>query len=130
MRPIDVHTEATSVRVSRIAIPAASSRESSRNALSFIWTRLHSYPAIAFTFLSIAFGSIRHLRYSASARTGRDFLFFAHLLLSEHPDGLHRNDIRPERPLALTVFDHPSSSPLSRHEAGRNLAMQRSTRHA
>jgi uncharacterized membrane protein len=58
MRLVDVQTEAASVRVSRTAITAPSSLQTSRNALSFIWTGLHSYPAIAFTLLSIAFGSL------------------------------------------------------------------------
>jgi uncharacterized membrane protein len=58
MRPIDVHTEAASVRVSRTAITAPPSLESSRNALSIIWTRIGLHPATAFVFLSIAFGSL------------------------------------------------------------------------
>jgi Predicted membrane protein (DUF2142) len=58
MRLADVQTEAASVRASRTAITAPSSLQTSRNALSFIWTGLHSYPAIAFTLLSIAFGSL------------------------------------------------------------------------
>jgi len=58
MRPIDVHTEAASVRISRTAITTPSSFESSRNALSVIWTRIGLHPATAFVFLSIAFGSL------------------------------------------------------------------------
>src|SRR5215211_857779 len=58
MRPIDVHTEAASVRVSRAAVTAPSSLESSRNALSLIWTRIRLHPATAFIILSIAFGSL------------------------------------------------------------------------
>jgi uncharacterized membrane protein len=56
MRPIDVHTEAASVRISRTAITTPSSLESSRNALSLIWTRFGLHPATAFIFLSLAFG--------------------------------------------------------------------------
>jgi len=58
MRPIDVHTEAASVRVSRAAVTAPSSIESSRNALSLTWTRIRLHPATAFIILSTAFGSL------------------------------------------------------------------------
>jgi uncharacterized membrane protein len=58
MRPIDVQTEAASIRVSRTAITAPSSLESSRNALSLVWTRIGLHPATAFIVLSIAFGSL------------------------------------------------------------------------
>jgi uncharacterized membrane protein len=58
MRPIDVHTEAASVRISRTAITAPSSFESSRGVLSLIWARIGLHPASALIFLSIAFGSL------------------------------------------------------------------------
>src|SRR5215216_7724136 len=58
MRPTDVQTEAASIRVSRTAITAPSSLESSRNTLSLVWTRIGLHPATAFIFLSIAFGSL------------------------------------------------------------------------
>src|SRR5215211_3008578 len=58
MRPIDVHTEAASLRVSRTAITALSPLERARNARSIISTRIGLYPATAFIFLSIAFGSL------------------------------------------------------------------------
>ena len=58
MRPIEVHTEAASVRISRAAISAPSSLESSRNALSLILTRIRLHPATAFIILSISFGSL------------------------------------------------------------------------
>src|SRR5215211_1080577 len=58
MRPIDVHAEAASVRVSRTAITAPSPLERARNARSIIATRIGLHPATAFIFLSIAFGSL------------------------------------------------------------------------
>ena len=59
MRPIDVHSKAAaSVGVSRVPITATSSVESSWKALWLIWTRIGLYPATAFVFLSLTFGSL------------------------------------------------------------------------
>src|SRR5215212_6547705 len=58
MRPVDVHTEAAAVGVSRTPISATSRVESSRNAVWLIWTRIGLNPASTFVFLSLAFGSL------------------------------------------------------------------------
>jgi uncharacterized membrane protein len=58
MRPVDVHAEAVSVRVSQTPTIETSSLERSRNALSHIWTRVGRYPATVFVLLSLAFGSL------------------------------------------------------------------------
>src|SRR5215211_1166808 len=57
MRPSDVHSKSASIRVSRVRI-SATSFEKSWKALWLIWTRIGLYPATAFAFLSLAFGSL------------------------------------------------------------------------
>src|SRR5215211_7864818 len=57
MRPSDVHSKSASIRVSRVRI-SATSFEKSWKALWLIWTRIGLYPATAFAFLSVAFGSL------------------------------------------------------------------------
>src|SRR2546430_5488692 len=58
MRPVDVHAEAVSVRVSQTPTIETSSLERSRNALSHIWTRVGLHPATVFVLLSLAFGCL------------------------------------------------------------------------
>ncbi len=56
MRPVDVHAEAASVRVSQTPAIETSSLKRSRNALSHIWTRVGLHPATVFVLFSLAFG--------------------------------------------------------------------------
>jgi uncharacterized membrane protein len=58
MRPVDVHTEAASVRVARTPTAAPPSLAGLRNPLSHIWARIGLHPATAFVLLSLAFGSL------------------------------------------------------------------------
>jgi uncharacterized membrane protein len=58
MRPVDIHTEAASIRLSPSPTIATASIEVSRRAPSYIWERIGAQPATAFVFLSLAFGSL------------------------------------------------------------------------
>jgi hypothetical protein len=58
MRPVDVHTEAASIRPSRSPTIATASIEGSWGALSYVWSRIASQPATTFVFLSLTFGSL------------------------------------------------------------------------
>ena len=58
MRPGDDPLEAVSVRIPHTATIETSSLERSRNALSFIWTRVELHPATVFVLLSLVFGSL------------------------------------------------------------------------
>jgi len=58
MRPIGVHAEAVSVRVSQPATLEPSILRRSRNALSRAWTRVRLHPATVFVILSLIFGSL------------------------------------------------------------------------
>ena len=58
MRPVDIRTEAASIRPSPSPIIATVSIEGSRRAPSYIWARIAAQPATVFVFLSLAFGSL------------------------------------------------------------------------
>jgi uncharacterized membrane protein len=58
MRPVDVRSEAASVRLSSAPTTATASLEGSRPALSYLQARIGIQPVTAFVFLSLAFGSL------------------------------------------------------------------------
>ena len=58
MRPVDIHTEAASIRLSPSPTITTASIEVSRRAPSYIWARIGAQPATAFVLLSLTFGSL------------------------------------------------------------------------
>src|SRR5215217_4601038 len=94
MRPVDIHTEAASIRLSPSPTITTASIEVSRRAPSYIWARIGAQPATAFVFLSLAFGSL--IIFVLQPLRGRDLSFLAHLLLRTRGASTRRRGRRPQ----------------------------------